>query len=52
MLHSFSSRLQEMNAYSWRIPPGVPGQETEPLPMNDVMDIIYYSMPKKNKMIE
>ena len=42
-LRSFISRLQELNAYLG-----------EPLPADEMMDIIYHSMPTlwRNKMIE
>ena len=44
-LHNFVSRLQELNAYLEEFPPDVPGQETAPLPADEIMDIIYHSMP-------
>ena len=53
-LRSFISRLQELNAYLEEFPPDTEGQETAPLPADEIMDIIYHSMPTtwKNKMIE
>ena len=53
-LRSFISRLQELNAYLEEFPPDTEGQETAPLPADDIMDIIYHSIPTtwKNKMIE
>ena len=53
-LHSFISRLQELNAYLEEFLPDTKGQETAPLPADEIMDIIYHSMPStwKNKMIE
>ena len=53
-LRSFISRLQELNAYLEEFLPDKEGQETTPLPADEIMDIIYYSMPTtwKNKMIE
>ena len=53
-LRSFISRLQELNAYLEEFPPDTDGQETAPLPADEIMDIIYHSMPTtwKNKMIE
>ena len=43
-----------MNAYLAQFPPDTEGQETAPLPADEIMDIIYHSMPTtwKNKMIE
>ena len=43
-----------MNAYLEEFPPDKEGQETAPLPADDIMDIIYHSMPTpwKNKMIK
>ena len=53
-LRSFISRLQELNAYLEECPPDTDGQETVPLPADEIMDIIYHSMPTtwKIKMIE
>ena len=53
-LCSFISRLQELNAYLEEFPPDTEGQETAPLSADEIMDIIYHSMPTtwKNKMIE
>ena len=53
-LHGFISRLQELNAYLEEFPPDTEGQETAPLPTDEIMDIIYHSMPTiwKYKMIE
>ena len=53
-LCSFISRLQELNVYLVQFPPDTEGQETAPLPANEIMDIIYHSKPTtwKNKMIE
>ena len=53
-LRTFISRLQELNAHLEEIPSYTEGQETAPLPADEIMDIIYYSMPTmwKNKMIE
>ena len=53
-IYSFISRLQELNAYLEDFPPDTEGQETAPLPADEIMDIIYQSMPTiwKNKMIE
>ena len=53
-LRSFSSRLQELNAYLEEFPPDIEGQESASLPADEIMDIIYHSMPTtwKNKMIE
>ena len=46
-LRSFISRLQELNAY-------LEGQEPAPLPADEIVDIIYHSMPTiwKNKIME
>ena len=53
-LHSWISRLQELNAYLKDFPPDAEGQQTVPLPADEIMDIIYHAMPTmwKNKMIE
>ena len=53
-LCSFISRLQELNAYLEEIPPDTEGQEISPLPVGEIMDIIYHSIPTtwKNKMIK
>ena len=52
-LRRFISRLQELNAYT-KFSSDTEGQETVPLPADEIMDIIYHSMPTiwKNKMIE
>ena len=44
---SFASRLQELNAYL--SPPDTLGLETAPLPADEIMDIIYHSIPAKWK---
>ena len=51
---SFISRIQELNNFFEEFPHDAPGQETESLPMDKVMNIIYHSMPArwKNKMIK
>ena len=53
-LRSFISRLQELNTYLEEFPPDTEGQETAPLSADEIIDIIYHSMPNtwKNKMIE
>ena len=53
-LCSFVSRLQELNACLAEFAPDTEGQETAPLPADEIMDIIYHSMSTtwKNKMIE
>ena len=43
-LRSFISRLQEWNAYLEEFPPDTEGQETAPLPTDEMMDAIYHSM--------
>ena len=50
-LHGFISRLKELNAYLEEFPPDIEGQETAPLPVDEIMDIIYHSMSTtwKNK---
>ena len=52
-IRSLVSRLQELNAYLAEYPPDTEGQETEPLPADEIKDIIHYSIPVawKNKMI-
>ena len=53
-LRSFISRLQESNAYLEEFPPDTEGQETATLSADEIVDIIYYSMPTtwKSKMIK
>ena len=53
-LRSFFNMLQEWNAYLEEFKPDTEGQETAPLPADQIMDIVYHSMPTtwKNKMIE
>ena len=53
-LCSFISRLQELNAYLEEFPPDTKGQETAPLPADEIMDIIYHSKSTtwKKKMTE
>ena len=53
-LRGFISRLQELNVFLEEFQPDTEGQETAPLPSDEIMDIIYHSMPTtwKNKMIE
>ena len=53
-LHSFISRLQELISYLEEFPPDTNGQETTPLPANEIMNIIYHYMLStwKNKIIE
>ena len=43
-----------MNTYLEEFLPDTEGQETAPLPADEIMDIIYHSMPTmwKKKMIE
>ena len=45
--------LRGLNAYFEELPPDIEGQETAPLPADEITDIIYHSMPTmwKNKMI-
>ena len=53
-LHTFISRLQELRGYIEEFPSNTEGQKTAPLPVDEIMDIIYNPMPTtwKNKMIE
>ena len=53
-LHIFVSRLQELNICLAEFPPDTEGQETAPLPLDKIMDIIYHSISTswKNKMID
>ena len=53
-LRSFISGLQELNAYFEEFLPDTEGQETAPLPADEIMDIIYHSMRStwENKMTE
>ena len=53
-LRSFISRLQKLNAYLEEFSPYTDGQETEAPPADEIMDIIYHSMPTtwRIKMIE
>ena len=52
-LLSFISRIQELNAYLETFSPETEGQNFSPLPADEIMDIIYHSMPTvwKNKII-
>ena len=52
-LRSFISRLQELNAFSENFPPDTEGQETKPLPADEIMNILNHSITvtRKNKMI-
>ena len=51
---SFVSRLQELNVYLAEFPPEGPGDIPAALPTEEVMDMIYHTMPNmwKNNMIE
>ena len=53
-LGSFVSRLQEFNAHLGEFPYDAPGQETPTLSTDEVMDIMYRSVPTswKNKINE
>ena len=53
-LRSFISTIQELSAYLEEFPPVTEGQETASLPADEIMDIIYHSMPItwKNKIIK
>ena len=53
-LYSFIFRLQELYAYLGNFLSDIEGQTISPLPEDEIMDIILYSMPisLKNKMIE
>ena len=53
-LSSFISRHQELNVYLEEFPPDTEGQETAPLPADEIMDIVYHSISTiwKNEMIE
>ena len=53
-LCSFISRFQELNTCLEDFPPDAEGQETAHLPLEEIMDIIYHSMPItwKNRMME
>ena len=53
-LRSFISRLQELNANLEEFLPDTEGQETAHIPADEIMHIIYHSMPTtwKNKIIE
>ena len=44
-LRSFISRLQQLNAYLEEFPPDTQGKESAALPADELMDIIYHSMP-------
>ena len=44
-LRSFLSRPQEWNVYLEEFPPDTEGYETAHLPADEIMDIIYHSMP-------
>ena len=49
-LHSFISRLQELNTYVSKFPSDTKGEETEPFSADVINDIIYYSIPTTRKM--
>ena len=53
-VRSFVSRLQELTFYFEEFPPDTEGQETTLLSADEIMEIIYHSIPTtwKNKMIE
>ena len=53
-LHIFVIRLQELIAYLEDFPPDTEGHEIKLLSTNEIMDIIFYSMPTtwKKKMNE
>ena len=53
-LCSFVNRLKEENACLEEFPHDTEGQETASLPADEIMGIIFHSMPAtwKNKMIE
>ena len=53
-LHSFISMLQELKANLEDVPTDTEERETAPLPVNEIMNIIYHSMPTtwKNMIIE
>ena len=53
-LFSFISRLQELNAYLGEFHCDTEGQTVTPIPVDEIMGIIYHSMPTTwtNKMIE
>ena len=53
-LCSFISRIQKSNAYLSEFLPDIEGQEIVHLPADEIIDIIYHSIPSmwKNKMIE
>ena len=53
-LCSFVSRLQKLNAYLAEFPSDTEGRESAPHPTDEIIDIIYNSMPImcKNKMID
>ena len=44
-LRSLISKLQELNTYLEEFPPDTEGQETAPLPADEIIDIIYHSIP-------
>ena len=48
-LCSFIKRLRELNAYLEDFLPDTEGQETTPLPADEIMGIIYHFMPTKWK---
>ena len=44
-IHNLMSKLQELNTYLEEFLPDVPGQKTTPLPIDEIIDIVYRSMP-------
>ena len=53
-LGNFVNKFQQQNAYLGEFSPDTMGQETTPLPTDEIMNIIYQSMPTtmKNGIIE
>lgn len=53
-VRTFTTRLLQLNAYLAFFPPDRQGQVVEPLPEDDIKEILYHAMPNtwKRKMIE
>ena len=44
-LHTFFSRLQELNGYTFECFPDIEGQENAPLPVDENIDLFYSFIP-------
>ena len=53
-VRTFTTRLLQLNAYLAFFPPDHQGQVVDPLPEDDIKEILYHAMPNtwKKKIIE